>query len=171
MPDFSLRRAGPEDAGVLSELGRDTFCAAFAHLYPAQDLKAFLADSYAPEAFAAALRDSSSALWIAESPDGRAAGYAQAGPCGLPHPDVTPACGELKRLYLRPEHQSAGLGGQLFDAAMDWLGRPGRSLWIGVWSKNLGAQRFYARRGFEKVGEYLFPVGGVRDEEFILRRG
>ena len=45
-----------------------------------------------------------------------------------------------------------------------------RTLWIGVWSENLGAQRFYGRYGFEKVGEYLFPVGNTNDHEFILRR-
>jgi RimJ/RimL family protein N-acetyltransferase len=39
-----------------------------------------------------------------------------------------------------------------------------------VWSENLGAQRFYARHGFERVGTYAFPVGRVRDLEFILRR-
>ena len=32
--------------------------------------------------------------------DGVAIGYAQAGPCGLPHPDVQACDGELKRLYL-----------------------------------------------------------------------
>ena len=45
-----------------------------------------------------------------------------------------------------------------------------RTLWIGVWSQNLGAQRFYARHGFEKVGEHTFPVGRVVDLEFTLRR-
>ena len=171
MSDFSIRRARPEDAGILSDVARDTFCAAFAHLYPPEDLEAFLESSYAPGAFAAALRDPATALWIAQAEDGRTAGYAQAGPCGLPHPEVTPACGELKRLYLRPEFQNSGIGRELFGAALDWLAAPGRSLWIGVWSQNHGAQRFYARHGFEKVGEYLLHVGKTRDQEFILRRG
>jgi RimJ/RimL family protein N-acetyltransferase len=39
-----------------------------------------------------------------------------------------------------------------------------------VWSGNHGAQRFYARHGYEKVGTYEFPVGRVRDLEYILRR-
>jgi RimJ/RimL family protein N-acetyltransferase len=39
-----------------------------------------------------------------------------------------------------------------------------------VWSENHGAQRFYAREGFEKVGEYGFKVGRTVDHEFILRR-
>ncbi len=54
---------------------------------------------------------------------------------------------------------------------MAWLQSEGpRDVWIGVWSENHGAQRFYAREGFEKVGEYGFPVGGTVDREFILRR-
>jgi hypothetical protein len=55
-------------------------------------------------------------------------------------------------------------------AALDWLDRLGRPLWIGVWSENHGAQRLYGRHGFVKVGEYEFPVGKTRDQEFILRR-
>jgi RimJ/RimL family protein N-acetyltransferase len=43
-------------------------------------------------------------------------------------------------------------------------------LWIGVWSENHAAQRLYARKGFTRVGEYLFRVGQTRDHEFIFRR-
>jgi ribosomal protein S18 acetylase RimI-like enzyme len=57
------------------------------------------------------------------------------------------------------------------DAALAWLQRDGPGpLWLGVWSGNLKAQAFYAGYGFEKVGEYAFPVGATRDHEFILRR-
>jgi RimJ/RimL family protein N-acetyltransferase len=43
-------------------------------------------------------------------------------------------------------------------------------VYIGVWSGNAGAQRLYARHGFEKIGEYDFPVGQHLDREFILRQ-
>ena len=41
----------------------------------------------------------------------------------------------------------------------------------GVWSGNLKAQKLYQAHGFEKAGEYEYPVGAWRDHEFILRRG
>lgn len=67
--------------------------------------------------------------------------------------------------------QNGGLGGRLFDTALDLLqARRSADIWIGVWSANHGAQRFYGRRGFEKVGEYDFAVGSTLDREFILRR-
>ena len=57
----------------------------------------------------------------------------------------------------------------------EWLhlmeANTGGPLWIGVWSGNEKAQRLYAAYGFEKAGEYEYPVGAWRDHEFILRRG
>lgn len=170
MPEPIIRRAGPADAQTLSELGARTFSDTFAHLYDPEDLKDFLAESYSLERTRADLADPAKAQWLVEI-GGEAVGYALAGPCGLPHEDVTPASGELKRIYFTRRAQGGGLGGRLFDEVMAWLLKDGpRDLWIGVWSENFGAQRFYERRGFAKVGEYGFPVGRTVDREFILRK-
>ena len=166
----TIRRATASDARTLCGIGRRTFVDAFGHLYGAGDLDAFLRESHAPEVYARYLDDSAYALWLLED-DGDVLGYALAGPGGLPHPDATPADGELKRLYVLPRAQNGGWGNRLFQVAIDWLQRDGpRTVWISVWSENLGAQRFYARHGFEHVGEYEFPVGRARDREFIFRR-
>lgn len=165
-----LRRAGPADAEALAVLGAETFTETFGHLYPADDLARFLAEAHSVERVRADLADPRQALWLAEA-DGQAVGYALAGPCNLPHSEVRPEDGELKRLYLLRRAQNGGLGGRLLDAALDWLLESGpRTIWIGVWSENLGAQRLYERRGFVKVGEYGFAVGQTIDREFILRR-
>ena len=169
-PVFALRRAGASDADALSALGRETFTITFGHMYAPEDLAAFLDDSHSPASYARLLDDPRYGLWLLE--DGaRAVGFAVAGPCGLPHPDVTPADGELKRLYLLPDTQNGGWGGRMFATAIAWLQREGRRrIWISVWSENFGAQRFYARHGFDKVAEYEFPVGSHRDIEFMYRR-
>ncbi|MBW8813214.1 MAG: GNAT family N-acetyltransferase [Caulobacterales bacterium] len=170
MSDPVIRRAGPADAPVLAALAERTFVDTFAHLYHPDDLAAYLVEAYSVEGTAADLADPDKALWLVEQ-DGEAIGYALAGPCGLPHADVTPACGELKRIYFRKDRQGGGLGKLLFGEVMGWLQSKGpRDVWIGVWSENHGAQRFYARHGFEKAGEYGFRVGRTVDREFILRR-
>ena len=170
MNDTVIRRATPDDAPALAELGAVTFIEAFGQLYSPEDLQAFLEDSHSVAAYARALANPDYALWVAER-DGRAIGYAQAGPCGLPHADATPADGELKRLYLLKSAQNGGIGAALFEQALAWLERDGpRTLWISVWSENYGAQRFYGRYGFEFAGEYEFIVGEQRDREFMYRR-
>ncbi len=170
MPEPVIRRAAPADAETLAAIGAETFTETFGHLYPPQDLADFLAEAYSLERARADLADPAKASWLVEA-DGVAIGYALAGPCGLPHAEVTPRCGELKRIYFRKAWQGGGLGLRLFGEVIAWLEADGpRTVWLGVWSENLGAQRFYARQGFEKAGEYGFAVGSVVDHEYILRR-
>ena len=169
-----LRIAGPPDAETLSALGwetfLDTFVRGFGMPYSAADLDSFFAASHAPARCAEILADPTRRTWIAER-DGRAVGFALAGPCGLPHPEARPEDGELKRLYVLPQEKGAGLAASLMDEALAWLERDGpRPLWLGVWSGNHRAQRFYARYGFAKAGEYEYAVGATRDHEFVLRR-
>ena len=73
--------------------------------------------------------------------------------------------------YVRNEAQGLKLGGKLLAIALAHLEetRPG-PIWLGVWSGNERAQAIYTKIGFRKVGDYLFPVGEWRDQEFIFRR-
>lgn len=167
----TIRRATPADAEALSRIGAETFSETFGHMYPPEDLAAFLETAYAVDKSRRDLEDPHKAAWLVEA-DGAVVGHALAGPCDLPHDEVTPACGELKRLYVLKAFQGGGTGSRLLAETLAWLERDGpRRLWIGVWSENYGAQRLYGRLGFEKVGEYDFIVGETRDREFILRRG
>jgi GNAT superfamily N-acetyltransferase len=170
MSEPTIRRARLADAQALARIGAETFIETFGHLYPPSDIEPFLAEAYDLERTRADLADPAKASWIVEA-GGEVVGYALAGPCGLPHAEVTPECGELKRIYLAKAWQGGGLGGRLFAEAIAWLQGAGpRTVWIGVWSENHGARRFYGRQGFEKVGEYGFAVGNTVDHEYILRR-
>ncbi len=165
-----IRRATVADAEAMSRIATDTFVETFGTLYPPEDLAYFLQNSYSPAAQREALEKESEAMWLLER-SGIPVGHAYAGACGLPHPQARAGDGELKRLYLLSEAHNGGWGAKLLQTALEWLQRAGpRTLWVGVWSENFGAQRFYARYGFEKVGEYEFPVGKTRDREFIMRR-
>jgi diamine N-acetyltransferase len=165
-----IRRATPDDAERLAALACRSFTETFGHLYPPGDLARFLATSYTPQTQREALTDPQRAIWLLEAGE-ELLGHAYVGPSELPHPEVGAGDGEIKRLYVLRKAHNGGWGSRLMQVAMAWLLRDGpRVLWVGVWSQNLGAQRFYQRFGFSKVGDYEFPVGDTRDHEFILRR-
>ena len=172
MSEIRIRRAQAADAQALAELGAVTFTEAFGRLYPKDDLNDFLADNHTPEKLVKSLADPDIAAWVAENAEGRLVGFSQVGPPDMPHPDLRPEQGELKRLYVLNSHQNLGLGAKLIEPALAWLEEKGRTpIWLSVWAHNEGAQRFYQRYGFAKVGDYEFAVGKWRDPEFIYRRG
>lgn len=174
MTDIVIRHAQSQDLGTLSELSRrtftETFIEGFGIPYPAEDLAGFYEDSFGEAALARRIDDPSCVFWVAER-GGKLLALCHAGPNGLPHPDAKAGEMELRRLYIAREAQGLGLGTELFKRALAWMEEHTTgALWIGVWSGNLKAQKLYAAYGFEKVGEYQYPVGNWMDDEFILRR-
>jgi ribosomal protein S18 acetylase RimI-like enzyme len=59
----------------------------------------------------------------------------------------------LARLYLRPQAQGKGLGSAVLGDLLGQARAAGRSVELQVLKVNGRAQRFYARHGFERVGE------------------
>ena len=170
-----IRRATRADERTLAQISEETFVETFVEgfgvPYPPADLAAFVEDAHSRAAFLKMLADPAKKLWLAEAPGGRAVGYAVAGPCKLPHPDVGSADAEISRLYLRNEAQGSGLGRRLLETVLAGVDpNRTRSLWLSVWEGNDRAQAFYARYGFEVVGEWAFPVGKTLDRDLIMRR-
>lgn len=177
MSEIAIRPAVEADAAALATLGRETFIdtfvapEGFAIPYPPEDLQAFLDHSFSPDTILGKLKEPGAAWWVAER-GGELLAFANVGPNTLPHPEARPSHAELRRLYVAKSAQGLGLGTRLLAVALEWMEAHGDGpLWIGVWSGNLKAQKLYAAHGFQKAGEYQYPVGTWRDDEFILRRG
>ena len=161
-----------EDVPRLRQLMQATFIETFGHLYPARDLSAFLTTAYSSGAVTAEISASQNFWRMILDEDGRPAAYLECVPGHLPHPECTPEHGEIKRVYVLERHQGKRLGHQLMQIALKHLADryPDAPQWLGVWSENLKAQRLYQAYGFEKVGEYTFPVGNTEDRDFIFRK-
>jgi ribosomal protein S18 acetylase RimI-like enzyme len=168
--DVKIRRALVADAAVLAEIGAATFTETFGHLYPAEDLQSFLAASHSVDLWARTLADDRRAVWLAVAEE-TLIGFIGVGPCKLPIENREKSAGEIQQLYVLQRFHNRRLGSELMSVGLAWLEEHGQTpIYVGVWSENLGAQRFYGRYGFAKVGEYGFPVGKTVDREFILKR-
>lgn len=178
-----VRRAAPCDAEAACAFGRARFIDTFGHLYSEADLTTYLAESYTVDVFAAWLADPLMCMWLAQDPAGALLGYALAGPPTVPHADVAPGDGELRKLYLCEAAKGSGIARALLGPAVAWVraggcasaGTPlpagGARAWLNVWSENSRAIRFYEREGFAVVGEFEYCVGEARDRELIMRLG
>lgn len=166
-----IRRAQLSDAAAVAKVSEATFTETFGHLYPPEDLAEYLNRVCTPEAYGRVIEKPTSAIWIAAADGEAPVGFVFAADCKLPVENLEPTAGEIRQLYLLRSHQNQRLGAKLMDVALSWFTEQQRApLYIGVWSENFGAQRFYGRYGFRKIGEYGFPVGTTVDHEFILKR-
>ena len=78
---------------------------------------------------------------------------------------------ELYKCYVAKDQFGTGLATRLMNAALEWVTHNATvgDIYIGVWSENFRAQKFYSKFGAEKVGEYKYLVGDTQDHEFIYR--
>jgi ribosomal protein S18 acetylase RimI-like enzyme len=165
-----LRPALPQDAPALATLGRESFVAAFGHLYREADLQAFLAEVYSERAVAAEIADPAHRHRLAVDDDGSLAGYGKVCfPSGYARHSAAARPMALQQLYTAPGRTGEGIGARLMDCALAEARALGAdAVQLSVWSENFGAQRFYARYGFQKIADIDFYVGSHRDDEFLL---
>ena len=159
-------------APLLQQLMRATFTETFGPLYPPADLAAYLDSAYDLDRLAAELADRRNHWQLILDDAGTPVAYLECVPAHLPHPELRPEHGEIERIYVLQSQQGRGFGRLLMEQALAHLGeRYGDApQWLGVWSQNVRAQALYRAYGFEKAGEYIFPVGDTQDLEFIFRR-
>ncbi len=178
---FILRRANISDIEPLSQLNqktfRETFVEDFSIPYPEKDLDSYFRSSASPESFAKKIYDPKRAIWVIEDKtNGELVAFALVGPCNtddIPHSDIcSDKDGAICCLYVQRDRRSHGFGQQLMNVILSWLEEqyPTRPIWLTVWSQNFKAQTFYTHYGFNKVGEFDYPVGEWKDREFIMKR-
>ena len=167
---LTVRKAAPEDLAALVALSQKTFSDKFGHLYDPEDLAGFLQESHGAAVYARWLADPRNLIRVAETEKGTLAAYLFCSPISLPAENALPGAVELKRLYVDTPLQGRGLGSRFVEEALAWarsLGAP--EIYLSVYSGNEGAQRLYARYGWQKAGEFIFPVGRHKDLEFLMR--
>jgi GNAT superfamily N-acetyltransferase len=169
---IDVRRATAADAQALAKIGRTSFVAAFASdpRNKPEDLNAHLLETFSELAIAHELADPNVVYLIAEL-DQVALGYAKL-KSGSSEPSVVARNPiELCRLYAHSEWVGRGVGPALIKSCLEHArGRAHDVLWLGVWEFNPRAQRFYAKWGFERVGEHVFFMGSEPQTDWVLRR-
>lgn len=169
---MKLRSATHDDVPALATLGRESFTAAFGHLYRPQDLAAFLAETHDEDVIAGEIAAESCRHRLAVADDGALLGY-----CKLRYPSKLAEHSdaadplELSQLYCAAKATGQGVGGALMDWALSEAKAGGHDvIQLSVYSENHGAQRFYARYGFARTADTTFKVGEQLDAEFLFEK-
>lgn len=165
-----IRPASNADAALLTALGAETFTTSFGAQNTPENLAAHLAKSYGDDIQRRELADPALTYLIAEV-EAQVAGYA------LVRVGDAPACVtgaspiEVLRFYVVQDFHGTGVAQALMDAcAHEARKRGGNTLWLGVWSLNPRAIRFYQKWGFEDIGTQTFMLGDDPQQDRVLAR-
>jgi len=162
-----IRPARLPDLPALAALARHTYRSAYGHEMRPEALEAHLRLQLSDEQVARMFRHD---LFLLAEVEGELAGFVQVGSV---RPEDRSEDGrvqfgegdrEVRRLYVLEKWQGREVGSRLMKAALNGVPSGGR-VFLTVWHTNLGAQRFYARFGFTRIGTVPFPPP---DEGFDL---
>ncbi|MEV6847818.1 GNAT family N-acetyltransferase [Actinoplanes sp. NPDC051411] len=176
---ITTRRAGSHDAHLLHDLAARTFALACPPGTRPADVDAFIALHLSRERFADYLADPARILLIVAHDD-EPIGYSMLVGGPIADPGVAAVVDaaadaatsiELSKFYLTEDRHGSGAAAALMAATLDEAARTGaKSCWLGVNQQNVRAGKFYAKQGFEVVGEKRFLVGSELHHDFVRLR-
>ena len=169
-PSATIRPARDDDAAALAKFAARTFRETFEADNTAEDMALYLAANYSPERQREEIRDPGVITLLAE--DGRRlAGYAQLHRGPAPDCVAGEAPIEIRRFYVDSDWQGRGVAQTLMVASLEAAMQRGtRTVWLSVWERNLRAQAFYRKCGFQDCGAKEFLLGRDRQTDRVMVR-
>lgn len=169
--------AVPEDAVEIAAVAAVTFPLACPPELTIADIEHFVAHNLTAEHFLAFMADPTHHVFKAVDPAAsKIAGYALVVDEEPTDRDVLSTITVrpvtmLSKMYVLPGHHGRDASAGLMAAALDHAAAAGSELiWLGVNQKNIRAQRFYQKMGFDVVGHKTFQVNGAICNDFIFAR-
>jgi GNAT superfamily N-acetyltransferase len=169
-----IRRATVADAASCHKVAASTFPLACPPNITRDDIRSYIAEQLSEEAFRRHLHSPRHAVFLAEVA-GEAVGYAMViapfgDPSGGKRPDRDGAL-ELSKMYVVASYHGGVVAGALMHAVVSFAQANGHpSVWLGVNCHNDRANRFYARHGFDVVGQRDFVVGESVERDLIREK-
>ncbi|KND94332.1 putative N-acetyltransferase [Tolypocladium ophioglossoides CBS 100239] len=169
-PPITVRRATPNDAPSIADLGVRVFSLSFGHSVSSEQLQAYLGKAYSIPAITADVTNPLKDTVVAATPAGALIGFAiltrgSSEPC-IAHLDSTI---ELQRLYIDLAYHGKGVG-KMLALEVEGIARERgfKKIWLGVWEESYKARKVYERLGYKVVGSREFQLGGVAQLDHVM---
>lgn len=157
-----------EDIKKLQTIAKQTFTETFGSQNTAEDLAKFLNEEYDFNKLKSEVADPESFYYFCYFND-ELAGYLKLNIGSAQTESDYPEALEIQRIYVLQKYQGQKIGLSMMQHTIAVAKKIKKSqVWLGVWEKNLKAQAFYRKSGFEKVGSHDFILGDDIQTDYIL---
>lgn len=177
---MTFRLIETKDLYSLVEIACTTFIDTFAEQNDAAEFYDYVEKAFAPEQLQKELDTEGSIFYFLEYENERI-GYFKINLNKSPmhtdrprfyfdfssHQDT--AMSELERIYLKKDYHGKGIASTMMAFIEDFARQNNNKyLWLGVWSLNKKAIRYYEKCGFGAFGEHIFQIGNDAQKDYLM---
>lgn len=167
---IEVKKCTAGDLERLLYLSKTTFVDAFEKHINAKDFRKYVDITFTKENFLRQLKNPGSHFYFICIED-EPAGYFKLNEPGAQSDVNEPGSVELERIYLLKRFQGQNIGTLVLDDIIHMaLALGANRLWLGVWSNNRGAVRFYERHGFKKFGGHPSIVSPDLPPDWLMKK-
>ncbi len=167
---ISIRIAGANDAELIADLSRKTFCDSFASYNTRENMDKFLSEQFTRDALMKEVGAENNIFLLAYK-ENTAVGYVRLRENNIPPSLGTDRAIEIARIYAVQDSIGTGVGAAMMRKCIDIaLEKNYHTIWLGVWEHNQRAIDFYKRWGFEKFAEHDFILGDDVQKDWLMKK-
>lgn len=156
---MTLRPALPSDASSIAALSIEVWIGTFLRAGVSGVFADYALAEFTADRMAGLIADPAQFILVSQNREGIDGFIRVTSPSAAPVPGCSEV--EIATFYVQPRHHGSGIGTRLLQAALaHGRGLGAGAVWLTTNAGNAPAIGFYHARGFEKVGETQFRIGG-----------
>jgi len=165
-----IREARLSDIPEMRQVAISTYRDTFSESNTPENMRSFIEESYNLPSLTNEFHEKNSMLFLA-CEENKIIGFSRLRESEEVRTTLGENTLELHRLYVLTEAQGKSVGKLLMEASLLYAKERGYNwIWLGVWERNVHAQRFYRKWGFEKFSEHIFWMGEDAQTDWLLKK-
>lgn len=165
-----IKLAGLPDIEAVTKLSSETFFETYAAYNSKASMEQYLAKNFNLRQMAAELSDDQNQFFLAFV-GAQLAGYIKLRTSELLEELKDKKAIEIERIYVLKAFQGKNIGAALLKHTLELATANGfDTIWLGVWTENPKAIRFYERWGFEIFGTHIFYFNDDPQTDYLMKK-
>lgn len=168
--NITLRPVENTDVSALLSISKATFLETYAGVNTQATMSEYVAETFTQSAVHQELTNPGSQFFFAEL-EGTVVGYLKLNRGAVQTDTLLENALEIERIYALAAYHGKGVGQALYAKAKEIAHADNfHWLWLGVWSKNPRAIRFYEKNGFTAFDTHTFKLGNDLQDDVLMRK-
>jgi hypothetical protein len=165
----TIRPVKKNEVVMLKQISEFTFLETYASENTEEDMDAYLSENFSIESLTRQLSNPDSFFFFAELQD-KIVGYLKLNRGKAQTDSKLSQALEIERIYVHPDYQRRKIGHSLLRKTYETARSMHlKTVWLGVWTRNLKAIAFYKKNGFIVFAEHMFYVGSDAQKDVLMK--